>query len=129
MHRSVIAGGDAFHQITTHAGPGKDRFRQHGAGQQNGHLQAEQRDHRDERIVQRMSVDEHPFANATRTSRRYIVGLHGFDHISTGDTYKQTRLHQPQSNGGQDQVLQYRKEGRPVCADQRINKVNIGVGS
>jgi hypothetical protein len=49
-----VAGDDRAHRQPAHAGPGEHRLGDHRAAQQERRLQADQRDHRDQRVAQRV---------------------------------------------------------------------------
>src|SRR5579884_2205960 len=50
--RGVIEGNDALHAVEPQAGPGKDELHDEDPAQQGAHLQAHDRQHRDQRVAQ-----------------------------------------------------------------------------
>ena len=68
----IVAAADRLDQPLADARPGEDRLGQNGTGEQVADLQADDGDHRDQRIAQRMDADDagagdRPLARAVRT--------------------------------------------------------------
>ena len=57
LQRRIVTAPDRFDQPLAHTRPREDRFGQHGTRHQRAHLQPDDRDHRDQRIAQRVQAD------------------------------------------------------------------------
>ncbi len=58
LHQRVVAIIDGADGEASDSGPRKNSFRYDGAGQQRAELQSDHRDHRDQRVAQRVAIDD-----------------------------------------------------------------------
>src|SRR5439155_215239 len=69
----IVAGEDPLDDQSADAGQREDRFRQHGAAQVVAELQPEDRQDRDHRVLERVTVDDDPLTDALRARRTNVV--------------------------------------------------------
>ena len=110
------------------ARPVERRLRQHGSRQQQGDGQAHDRDDRNERVPEGVLVDDRALVDAPRTCSLDVVVLHRADHVDANQSDEDARGHEAERDGRQHQVLDRVRERAPVAVDERVDRVEPGVG-
>ena len=104
-----VALGDRLEHQPPEAGQVEDVLDDDRAGQQEGELQAEDGQHRDHRVAQRVAPQHRAPRHALGAGGADIVLAEHFEQCRARDTREDRRLRQRQRDGRQDQRL----EGRP----------------
>src|SRR5687768_1587698 len=78
----VVALEDRVHDHASHAGPCKDHFHEDGAAEQQWYVQAEQRDHGNERVTQRVLHDDFAAGQSLCPGRANVILANDFEHLT-----------------------------------------------
>ena len=85
-------------------------------------VQADDRDHGDERVPERVVVDDRVLVDPARPRRLDVVVLHRPDHVHADQPDEHAAVDEPERDGGQDQVPDHVLERAPVAVDDRVDR-------
>ena len=118
LHDRIVARLHAVNQPVADAGPGKDRLGQDRARQQQADLQPDDRDHRNQRVAQRVHDDHAPARQALGARGAHVVLAQHFEHRRARHPRDHRQRNRAERDRRQDQVRQRRAE-RARCRPAR----------
>ena len=90
--------------------------------------QADDGDHGNERVPERVVVDDRVLVDPARPRCLDVVVLHRADHVHPDQPDEHARRHEPEGDRGQDQVPDHVLERGPVAVDDRVDREDVRVG-
>ena len=94
----------------THAGPGEHRLGDDGEGDDRAELQADDRDHRHERVLERVAEMHLTLGEAARSREADVIGAQHFQHLGAHEPHDERHLEERERDRRHDDGLE---AGRP----------------
>jgi hypothetical protein len=126
LHDRIIARLHTVDQPVAHARPREDRFGEDRPRQQQSDLQPDDRDHRDQRVAQRVHDDDAPARQALGAHGAHVVLAQHLEHRRTRHPRDDRERDRPERDRRQDQVRQRGAECRHVARAQRVDQHETG---
>jgi hypothetical protein len=98
----VVALEQRIEREAADAGPGEDGLGEHRAAEQGAELDPDDREHRDERVAQRVAVDDVVVRHAFSHGGAHIVLLQDLQHAGAGHSRNQRDGEQPEGHARKD---------------------------
>src|ERR1019366_3424533 len=104
-HDRNVGEGHGLDEEQAHAGPLEHRLRDDRKSDERTQLQAGDRDHGNERVLESMTEIDGSIRKAARACELDVVGAQDLEHLRADETHDERELEHGQGDGGQDQVL------------------------
>ena len=124
----VVAVAEVVEQCRPDPGPVERRLGEHGSRQEQRDREADDRDHRNERVPKRVVVHDRVLVDPAGTGCLDVVVLHRADDVDAHEADEHAGRDETERDRGQDQVLDDVDERVPVPRDERVDEVEVRVG-
>src|ERR1017187_5116714 len=104
LDQGVVAVGDGGEREAANAGPGKDRLRDDGAGEQAAKLQADDGEDRNESVGEGVTVDDGALGKTLGAGGADVVLIELFEHGGADHAGQDACKAAAQRDGGEDEV-------------------------
>src|SRR5262245_55202047 len=108
LHDRIVTEEDRLHRQPAHAGEREDGLHDDGAREQRPELPTYQRDHRDERVLQRVLVDDDALAQALGPRRAHVVLAQHLEERGARHAHGGGGEPEPEHGGGEEELLEIR---------------------
>src|SRR2546422_4417393 len=95
-----------------------------GPCEEDGELQPEDRDHRDERVLERVPTDDPPFRDPARPARFRVVCPHRPDHVRAHGLHEEPAEHESEGQAGEEEMADRCDEVVDVSLEQGVDGVH-----
>src|SRR2546427_12919484 len=126
-HRHVLRV-DGFEEEAPHPVDRERLFCEDGARKEDGELQAEDRDHRDECVTERVTGHDLPLGDAARTCGLRVVGHHRPEHVGSHGLREEPAQDKAKGEAREDEVPDCDPEVTQVPFEEGVHRVHPGDG-